>query len=235
MPVEIAPRQFVQFRYWPSYVVKYPSKLRYISNGSAVFEKLMPGEKVQVSSIALDGGNLLLNATHALMTDRLFTENPDISPAHLLSELEHILQRRIVILPAQDNDEIGHVDGMVRFLSDGSVLMNEYKDAERQIGDRLRAILEKEGLDVHTLTYHPDDNPTDLDATGIYINYLRAGDCLFVPAFGGVLEEKDAAALATLSGLHPGCRMFPVNCSDIAKLGGLLHCVSWTRYGSDSR
>jgi agmatine deiminase len=28
MPVEIAPRQFVLFRYWPSYVVKYPSKLR---------------------------------------------------------------------------------------------------------------------------------------------------------------------------------------------------------------
>jgi agmatine/peptidylarginine deiminase len=83
--------------------------------------------------------------------------------------------------------------------------------------------------------YHPDDNPTDLDATGIYINYLRAGDCLFVPVFGGALEENDAAALATLSGLHTGCRMFPVNCSDIAKLGGLLHCVSWTRYGSDSR
>jgi len=59
MPVEVSPRQFVLFRYWPSYVVKYPSKLRYISNGLPVFEKLMPGAKVQLSSIALEGGNLL--------------------------------------------------------------------------------------------------------------------------------------------------------------------------------
>jgi agmatine deiminase len=41
MPVEIAPRQFVQFRYWPTYVVKYPSKHRYITNGLPVFEQGM--------------------------------------------------------------------------------------------------------------------------------------------------------------------------------------------------
>lgn len=230
MPVEVRPGKFVQFVYSPSYILKYPSLVRSISDGYAVFKELDLCESVTCVPIKLDGGNLVMNNTLAIITNRVFSENPDRSPKMLLDMLENVLEREVVIIPAFENDEIGHADGMVRFLDEDTVFLNDYREEIALHDKRISRILNQHGLKVHLFHYNPYRNSTNLSAAGIYLNYIQAGNVVLFPVFGGNLLFDDDFALAIMKPSNPLCRVFPVNCELLAREGGLLHCISWQRY-----
>lgn len=122
MPVWTDSRKLVSFRYEPSYLKNDPD-LR------TDFRKdLAPqlGLPVTYSHINLDGGNVVFSPSGArvLISDRVFSENPERPPAVLVRELSELLEAEVLIIPSLKSDMTGHADGMARFLDDRTVLCN---------------------------------------------------------------------------------------------------------------
>lgn len=122
MPIQIGKDEFVLFNYFPSYL-KGASQLR--SDNKKVCEK--HGINYTFSPVILDGGNVVRFNDKAILTDRIFTENKTkIGDSTLLNNLEKSLKAEVIIIPTEEDDIIGHADGMVRFLDNKTVLVNDY-------------------------------------------------------------------------------------------------------------
>ena len=103
------------FRYEPDYAEGLYSPAA-ISRARAALERRLRW-RCRAVPLVLDGGNLVHNGRVAIVTDKALRDNPHLSPR----EVEHAIMslgfERVVFVPVEPGDEIGHTDGMCRFLS----------------------------------------------------------------------------------------------------------------------
>ena len=221
MPVQVSRTEFVQFRYDPSYLKfkKYADKR---TDAEPVMAALQLPEAVK-SSLRLDGGNVVRVGQKAIVTDRVFAENPGVLPARLRQQLSEELRAELVIIPADPRDFTGHADGMVYALDEGTVLINDYQGKEAALGQQLASVLNNAGLRCIPFPYFPQEGSAT-SAVGAYINFVRVGPLVLLPVFD---LPSDEAAVYQTERLFWGCKVVPVKVDELAHLGGLLHCVTW--------
>lgn len=217
MPVRTGSGKLVSFRYEPSYLKNDP-------NLRADFRKdLAPqlGLPVTYSHINLDGGNVVFSPSgeRVLISDRVFSENPEYPPAALVRELSELLEAEVLIIPSLKSDMTGHADGMTRFLDDRTVLCNRPLSScgfEQKVKRSLRDY----GLDAVDFPFVPTGG---ISAVGCYLNYLETGHTVFLPVFG---IEQDAEAEISMRQIFSK-EIVPINIREIAQQGGCLNCISW--------
>lgn len=217
MPVRLRDGSYASFRYEPSYLKDAPEqKTSYKSDLSPQFS--FP---VTYSEINLDGGNVVFSPSKekAIISDRVFSENPEWERAALLLELERLLKAQIIVIPSLHADLTGHADGMVRFVDENTVLGNftPYKNGLEQ---RIKRVLEREGLTVIDFPYY---DPSGISAEGCYLNFLETEQHIFLPIFG---HEMDKEAIRQTAEVFSK-KIVSVQINGIAKDGGGLHCISW--------
>lgn len=223
MPVPAPSGRLIQFRYEPDYL-RGPRWQHLVTDTTAVCHALSMA--VQTSNIVVDGGNIVRGPRAILMTDKVLRENPRISPAHLQAEMAELLGiDRLILLPTDPHDFVGHADGMVYFLDERTVLVNDYTQERTGFWKQLRAALRNAQLDWVPLPYNPYRNTTSTDAAGIYINFLCTEAQLLVPIFE---QKEDEIVLKQLQQLFPQHQIQPIQCRELAREGGLLHCITWT-------
>ena len=136
MPVQLAPGRFVQFRYDPDYLRGDPHLRTKNAAG------LLNLEHCQWSNLVLDGGNVVRWHETAIITDKVFEENPKLSEPQVRRELERLLEvERLVVIPREPGDVVGHADGVVRFVDRDTLLVNDYGGMGRRYERRLREAL----------------------------------------------------------------------------------------------
>jgi agmatine deiminase len=178
--------------------------------------------------LVIDGGNVVSDGSVAILTDKIFQENPDRTSREIKSELQDALKvKQIVVIPQEPHDPIGHSDGMVRFISKGRVVANDYSGLDQTFDKQFRAVLERKKLAIERLPYVPPSiiNNRIPSAVGNYVNFLRVADLIVVPSYG---LPTDGRAISSLNRLLPHADIVPLPCEDIAADGGVLNCVSIT-------
>lgn len=222
MPVQIALNKFVQFIYKPSYL-RSKEDLKSISNVDTICGQI--GIERTKSSIRLDGGNVIRTTDKVIMTERVFTENQKIERKKLIDDLENIFQvDKLLIIPEYPDEMTGHADGLIRFLNEGTVLINNFTKEEREYSDLFEKAIKKMGLDYIKIPYNPNGNKNDIQANGLYINYLQMEGIVFLPIFG---LKEDAEAVKQFEQLFEGQDIVPIDGTEIANHGGILNCISW--------
>lgn len=225
MPIQIGKDEFVLFNYFPSYL-KGASKLR--TDNKKVCEK--HGINYTFSPIILDGGNVVRWNNKAILTDRIFTENKTkIGDSTLLNNLEKFLKAEIIIIPTEVEDVIGHADGMVRFLDNKTVLVNDYSKtiSKKRFQKKLYSALASKNLEIVFTPYFPNEkwfSKSKYDiapATGVYMNFFQIGETIFLPQFS---IPQDKIAVNFFSNYF---KVIKIDCKELAKHGGLLNCISW--------
>ena len=85
-----------------------------------------------------------------------------------------------------------------------------------------------ENADIFTLDYpyNPYENKTHLDASGIYLNYLQMKEFSIVPLFGKSSDKYARDYFKQSLGVIGNLEF--IDCSEIAKQGGALNCITWT-------
>ena len=228
MPVQTVSGKLVQFRYEPSYLKGKPEWEASRTDPAEVCRAngITPDK---CSGINLDGGNVLLCGDRAVISDRIFTENPDSDKQQLLAELADLLEAEIIVIPAQKGDMTGHADGMVRFINRDTLLGNDRATEYKYWAQGIDAVLQRYRMHYEDVPFFYDykDPKHPHHAIGIYVNYLQVGNLLVLPVFN-VPGNKDAEALARIRALFPAHTVVPFNCNDIALEGGLLNCITWT-------
>lgn len=224
MPLQIKQDYFLQYTYDPDYLkfAKYESTK---TNPKLICEEI--GIVPNKVSIVLDGGNIVKCKTKAILTSKVFKDNPDYPEFNLIPEIRNQLQvEQVIIIPQEPEDFVGHSDGMVRFIDENKVLINKYPDNKvyKEFGYNLRWSLKNAGLDYVEFPYDAWKNKNANDATGCYINFLEIGKYIFYPVFA---EHNDQWALILLEQVFKDREFFDIDCRKLAKLGGVLNCATW--------
>jgi len=214
MPVQVSKKKFVRFNYSPDYLKGYPE---YKPNTSAILAEL--GLHVIDSDIILDGGNVISCGDKVIMTDKNFRENPHYDQNTIVDTLSQLLEAEIVLIPEDYYDEYGHADGMVRYMGEGRVLLNNYYDFDKALRKRLLTALSPH-FDITELHYG-----SHTDKSWAYLNFLHVGHHIFIPMMEDKLGET---AFRQIADAFPQCKCYPIHrCETIVRDGGALNCSTW--------
>ena len=217
MPIKTRSGRYISFRYEPSYPADHEGKRTKFKDIASQFEF-----DVTYSNINLDGGNVVFSPPKekVIISNRIFKENPGYEEDELRDELSKLLEAEVVIIEALKSDMTGHADGMVRFVSEDTVLINK-TDLKMGLEQRHKRNLEAEGFKVIEFPYH--DSHSGKDATGSYLNYLETPRHIFFPMFD---VPEDEIAFSTAREVFSK-EVIPVKITEIPKKGGVFNCISW--------
>jgi agmatine deiminase len=224
MPIQLAKDRFVQFRYEPSY-------LRNELVNQSIPHEVCKANHInpKISNINLDGGNVVNWSDRAIISDRIFDENPEYSDKRkLLAEIEQLLEAEVIIIPQIKSDFTGHADGMVRFVDQNTVLGNHREQEYAYWKKGMNKILKEkeiEYIDIPFLEYKDKNHPDH--AIGCYVNYLEVGNLIVLPIFE-IPGNKDQEVYDLFKHIFPDRNIETINYNAIGLFGGLLNCTTWT-------
>ena len=231
MPVHIGGGKYVGFHFRPDYLVSYPSYHNKITDQEMATEDLNINFSDKVD-LVLDGGNFVCCGDMVIMTDKIFSDNPNWRPFALLDRLEEAFQAKVILLPWDMEEEYGHADGMVAWLGEGRVLFNNYRQLEEKVEDRrftncVKRILDQH-FDVAELKYGRKPSPD----SWCYLNYLETEDAILLPAmYKNHDSEDDRAAFLLFQRIFKGKKdIKQVFARPLINKGGALHCATWDYY-----
>ncbi len=224
MPVQLDIDEFVQFRYEPSYLKGYmefntsPQDVCATNNINPVF-----------SQINLDGGNIVNWSDKAIISSRIFKENPEYPDKRkLVSHIEKLLDVQVIVIPDIKSDFTGHADGMVRFVNNKTILGNDRNTEFAYWKKKMDVVLKEFGfeyIDIPFFEYKDKKFPDS--AIGCYVNYLEVGNVIILPIFK-VDGNYDVEVYELFKDIFPDRTIEVVNVNDIGVYGGLLNCITWT-------
>ena len=236
MPIQVSENKFVSFRYEPDYLLNKDWK-HTITDSKKIFDVI--GINPVMSDLKIDGGNIIKHTNKVILTDKIYSENPEWDKVALVEELHNLLDAEIIIIPREPNELTGHADGMLRFKDSNTVFVNDYRLENKNLYSRIEDILNVHGLNAVPFEYFPENTKNkhgDYTALGLYINFLQIGNHFIVPTFSREESpsDRDFDAIQTIAGhyadfIHPRFDIVtPFYSYDLAMEGGLLNCISWT-------
>lgn len=163
------------------------------------------------------------------MTDKVISENPNIRPLKLIDTIEKVLETELILIPWDMEEPFGHADGMIAYIGNGKLLMNNYcqmgKEAD-SLRKRLHKILDCH-FDVQELSY---DGRLRKDSW-CYLNYIETPKTVIIPEISKDLDcSNDKAAVNAFSGVFPNKEIIQVYANPLVKHGGAIHCITWELY-----
>lgn len=217
MPAKTKSGKHLSFRYEPSYLANNP-QLRTNFKTDIAPNFVLP---VTYSNINLDGGNVVFSPSKekVIISDRVFSENPEYDKNTLLLELEKLLEASVLIIPSLKSDMTGHADGMVRFVDENTVVTNAPL-SPYGFETKVKKSLQNYGFNVIDFPYFYSKGDS---AVGCYLNYLATEKSIFLPVFG---VDTDNETIKLAKNIFDKT-IIPVNINEIAIYGGLLNCISW--------
>ena len=223
MPVQTPSGKLIQFTYNPSYL---RGNKEWENSRSDVKEVCrLNNIEALFSDINLDGGNVLICDDRAIISDRIFSENPNRDKDELVKELTKLLECEIIIIPTENDDMTGHADGMVRFVNKNTILVNNLEEEYKYWREGMQKVIEKYKLKYINLPFFlPKDSKHPLSAVGIYVNYLEVNNLIVLPVFG---RDEDKQAIDIIQKTFPNKVIETIDYNAVALEGGLLNCTTW--------
>lgn len=224
MPIQVEKEQLVQFRYEPSYLkdeLHLQSDPRIVCKANRI--------NPQFSEINLDGGNVVNWGDKAIISDRIFDENPKyLNKTKLVDEIERLLNVEVIIIPQIKSDMTGHADGMVRFVDQNTILGNQRKHEHKYWRDGITKVLIEHKIEYIDIPFfeHKDKDYPDT-ALGCYVNFLEIGNLILLPIFE-INGNKDIKVYDLFKSIYPDRKVETINYNEIGLFGGLLNCTTWT-------
>ena len=231
---------FVKFKYKTLKYEKY-SQLRIDFEYPYWVSALKRFNSLKYSNIILDGGNCQMNPEKdvAIITDVVFKNNPEYKKEELVNKLTELLDAKIIIISSEPEDELGHADGIVKFISRHFIFLNVYNGKiEGKYREKVDRILKSNGLEVAGFPnyWHLKPKMTEDDfrkkyvdaddfnpGWGYAINFLKIDRLAVVPVFN---IKQDREIIDTVRKCYPDCSVVAIDCSELSMEGGLINCVT---------
>ncbi len=219
MPIRNTQGKWILFKYFPKYL-QNPKYHHLISDNQSICKDL--GIEYEYVNIILDGGSVVYKNDLYFVSERVFTDNPKLSKENITEILkEKFKTENLHFIPAMEKDFTGHLDGVLYIINENRILINDGQD---EYTENLKVKLKGLGFSVEFLPYNPYQNKTYQSARGIYINFIEIDSKILLPVFK---LTEDELAIKKLENVFPNKEICSIDCNDLAKEGGLLHCISW--------
>ncbi len=190
--------------------------------------------------LVLEGGAIEVNGKGILITTKSCLLNSNRNPRYACSEIENRLKEylgveKIIWLSKGlvNDDTDGHVDNLVRFVNEQTVVCSS-EDVEidgnyRRLRSNLKVMkeeLNEKGVAFERvnlpLPYFRDEKKR---LAASYANFYIANTKVIVPTFGD--RQSDERAVSILRDLFsPQREVVSINCVDLIYSGGTIHCIT---------
>ena len=191
------------------------------------------------SDIILDGGNVVQNEDVVFMTEQVFKNNPSISRVDLTQFLKDRFEKKIIFIPAEPGDTLGHADGIVKF-KNNTIIINDYHNQTfAEYSRKLEKVINDAGFQCIRMPWAYNKTPLLTEVQfrtkypladdyepgfGYFINWYQVDDIIFLPVFK---LSQDDDVLLFMHKHYPGYEIVMIDCRDLSMLGGLCQCVTW--------
>ncbi len=213
------------FRYKPTYAKGvYPHKL--VEKARRMLDQRLACSRPTLPLI-LDGGNLIHNGRTAILTEKVLRDNRTKDRAEVERTILSLGFEQVVFIPVEPEDNVGHADGILKFVSDDLLFVNDYTGSYfADYKKRLMRILENAGLSARIVPFPwystTKGRGTIWSAEGCYINFILTQHGIVYPTFNHAMDEQVARVLAENTALPSR----PVFAGPLAQEGGVLNCIS---------
>ncbi|MGB0333839.1 MAG: agmatine deiminase family protein [Opitutales bacterium] len=188
----------------------------------------------------LEGGAVESNGAGQILTTEVVALNPNRNGELESEKLERKFTEGLgasEILWLKDglvgDDTDGHIDNLARFFKEDGILIAKVSDpgdvnypALEENARRLREFQTVEG-EAFTIVQLPLPDPIlhrGEPLAASYLNYIVLNGAVLVPTYNQA--SKDEEALGIIGDCFPMREIIGVDCTDIVKEGGALHCMS---------
>jgi agmatine deiminase len=224
MPVQVEDEDFVQFVFRPEAYLKQ-EEYKYITNPVMVnLSNTM--KQPRYSPILLDGGNIVKWKDKVVITDRVIKDNlyQFGTKEAVIAQLEKDLKCTVIVIPEYPKEKTGHSDGLIRFIDENRVFINETKEEPPEWLKKFKKVLKDNDL---TPVELPCPMPPEQEtAIGLYLNYLHVGNLVVVPQFKLPEDKKAIDKISEIFGAEN--KVVGYDALWIAKHGGVFNCCTRT-------
>jgi len=227
MPIQVTENKFIEYRYDPDYLQGTEEtegeKTREVKTYPDMVCDAINLKTIK-TDIILDGGNVIKSKNCVILTDKILIENcfwyKDKNK--LLKQLEELFEvEHVVLIQWPQEEDFGHSDGMLRFIDEKTVLINEVEKLP-SIEKRLK----EHGLNWEYLRFNVKK---ENENNWAYINFLQIKDLIILPKLN---IEEDEQAMSQIQMYYPEYaernRIVQVDATEIVKGEGAFNCISWT-------
>jgi len=223
MPIQVSEDKFIEYRYDPDYLLSTDKGDR----DSKTYPDIVCDwlkQKTIKTDIILDGGNVIKSKNCVILTDKIVTENQYwYDKTKLTKQLEELFEvDHVILIPWPKAEPYGHTDGILRFIDEKTVLINEVEKTTR-----LEKELKEHGLKWEYLKF--DVKLPNEELNWAYINFLQTKDLILLPKLN---IDEDEQAFEQMKMYYPDYaqnnKIAQVDMTEIVKEGGALNCISWT-------
>ena len=221
----------------PELQVKLKYRPRYLKRSTALrdeksyedfgFQVELPQQPFY--DIVLEGGNIVENGKDkAIITERVFEDNPHLTEDEIAETLEAAIKRKIVFV--QDPlDTTGHSDGLVSFVEKDVVLLGFYPDHDPTYNYNVERAIKQAFPNVQVVplpSYEVKKTSWGFASSeGSYANSLVTYNAVYLPFFAN--ETHNQIALEVFE-KNTDKEVIPVrSAGNLAVLGGSIRCLSW--------
>ncbi|MCP4178168.1 MAG: agmatine deiminase family protein [bacterium] len=221
------PSKMIQFVYdRPKEKYIQSSFKNFSSKYKLVFEK---------SDLKVDGGNIVDNNKDSIIiTEKILKRNPGYTKERIIKKLKEVLGVSKVAIIPMDEEYLGHADGMVMFLNDNTVVINDYAEDENLKLKLIKSLNEGlKGINIFEVSgdgYEDDSYGPYASAYGIYVNSVVTNNFIYAPVFNNSI---DSSAIRTIQS-ESNKKVIPVDAENVSKLGGSVRCLSWQLTGNNA-
>ena len=222
---------------WNAWGGKYPPWDRDAQVSRSIAGRL--GMAVVTPGVVLEGGAIETDGEGTLLVNHRCVVDPKRNPGLSQAEMEQVLQTRLAAdrviwvggeLAGDDTD--GHIDQIARFVAPGRVVAARQPDRldpnQASLAENLAKLESAVDARGRRLEVIPIDIPSRFSFEGTqlpasHLNFYMANGAVMVPVFGGPTDEP---AVRTLAACFPGRRMVPIDCQELVRGRGALHCIT---------
>ncbi len=189
--------------------------------------------------IVLEGGAIETDGEGTLLVNKKCVVDEKRNAGLSQNEMERILREQLGIEKViwiggslQGDDTDGHIDQLARFVATGHVVVARQPDSDdlnhaslNENIELLREVTDAKGnhLEITLIDIPPCFAFEEVQLPASYLNFYVASNLVLVPVFG---VNTDDAALRNLSECFPNHAIEPVDCHELIRGRGALHCIT---------
>ena len=223
----------VQFQYtWASMTKQESAEVQ----GS--FSKFANRYNLQRSKtrLLLDGGNLVDNYAGSVITTTRFMEDNDLSYSEAKEALMDLLDAREVAILEPDEEVLAHSDGMVMWVGENTLLVNDYSaypDFRALVLDELSASFPFATI-IEVPVEYGQNKAGEWEgfesACGVNLNSVLTFENIYVPVFNMAHDQSAVDIIRE----NTTKNVVTVNAEGVCPMGGSVRCLTWQLTGENA-
>lgn len=226
----INPESPVQFTYtWASMTRQQSREVQGSFNSFANSHAIQRGN----TDLLIDGGNIVDNYAGRVITTTRFLEDNRLSKAEGVEQLKSLLGASEVAIITPDEEVLAHSDGMVSWIDDNTLLINDYTqdpNFRTEVMTELQTAFPNANI-IEVPVEYGENAPGEWEgfesACGINLNATVTKQNIYVPTFS---MSHEAQVLATMRA-NTSKNVIEVDATGVCGMGGSVRCLTWQLEG----